>query len=330
MKQVVTVAVTGAAGQIAYSLLPLIASGAMLGEGQAIALRLLDLPAAEESLRGVAMELEDCAFALLKDVQIGSDPLKLFDGVDVAMLVGAKPRGPGMERKELLEANARIFIEQGRALAKVASRKVTVLVVGNPCNTNCLLARSAAEAVGGLDLDRFYAMTRLDQNRARSMLAVRSALPLAQVEKVSIWGNHSSTQVVDFEHALLDGKPVSQKLPRSWLEGEFVKAVQQRGAKVIAARGKSSAASAAQAAMETVRELMQGNKKEWLSVGQWSKGNSYGIAEDLIFSFPSIALGEGKIERVDGLALTAWLREALSCSEKELLEERQIAMRLLK
>lgn len=325
----VTVVVTGAAGQIAYSLLPLIASGAMLGEKQTLSLRLLDLPAAEEQLRGVAMELEDCAFPLLKEVRLGSDPLKMFEGADVAMLVGARPRGPGMERKELLEANAKIFIEQGRALAKVASKEVTALVVGNPCNTNCLLARSAAEAVGGLDLSRFYAMTRLDQNRARSMLAAKAALSLGQVERVSIWGNHSSTQVVDFEHVLLGGKPAADLLPRSWLEGEFVQAVQQRGAKVIAARGKSSAASAAQAAMETVRALMLGDKKEWLSVGQLSDGNSYGISEGLIFSFPSVACGAGRVERVEGLALTPWLREALATSEKELLEERQIAMRLL-
>ena len=248
------IAVTGAGGQIAYSVLFRIATGEMLGHDQPIALHLLEVPEALGSLKGVMMELEDCAYPLLKEVKIGSDPYQIFEGVNYALLIGSKPRGPGMERKDLLSDNGKIFIEQGKALNASAASDILVFVVGNPCNTNCLIAMHHAPKI---PKERFFAMMRLDQNRAKSMLAAKAKVPVTDVSNVVVWGNHSSTQVPDFLNAKIRGKPALDLIKdRKWCEEEFIPSVQKRGAAVIAARGKSSAASAANAAIDSIRSLI--------------------------------------------------------------------------
>lgn len=322
------VAVTGGAGQIAYSLLFRIASGELLGSDQPLALHILEVPEALAALRGVVMELEDCAFPLLQEVKIGSSPQEVFAGVNYVFLVGAKPRGPGMERKDLLLENGKIFVEQGRALNASAAKDAIVLVVGNPCNTNCLIALKNAP---NLDPSRFFAMTMLDENRAVSKLAKKAGAPVSAVEQVTIWGNHSSTQVPDFIHAKIGSKPLLEVIgDRSWLEGGFILEVQKRGAEVIAARGKSSAASAAHAALKTMRSLIFPTPQEsWFSCAFLSNGNPYKIADDLVFSFPSRSLGEGRVKIVPGLELDNFLQEKLDLTQKELMEEKKLIAELL-
>lgn len=319
------VAVTGGAGQIAYSLLFRIAHGDLLGADQPIALHILEIPEALKSLEGVVMELEDCAFPLLKEVRFGSKASEIFKDINYALLVGAKPRGPGMERAELLSENGKIFIEQGRALNDSAADDVKVLVVGNPCNTNCLIALSNAPRI---PRKNFHAMMRLDQNRAQAQLARKSGVGVDEVSQVAIWGNHSTTQVPAYQHAKIKGKSAQEVITEAkWFNEVLVPTVQKRGAEVIAARGKSSAASAANAAIEQIRELLRPTPPgHWFSSAVWSNGNPYGIEENLIFSFPCRSKGDGDYEIVPNLPIDAELREKLKASETELIQERSLVM----
>lgn len=322
------IAVTGAGGQIAYSILFRIAKGELLGPNQPIALHLLEVAEGVAFLKGLQMELEDCAFPLLKEVVLGSDPNVVFQGIDYAFLIGAKPRGPGMERKDLLFENGKIFVGQGKALNKSASRDVKVLVVGNPCNTNCLIAMHNAP---DLSPKQFFAMTRLDQNRAAAQLAMKAGVPVDQVKKMAIWGNHSSTQVPDFEHALIHGKPVADVISdRKWLQNEFFSIVQKRGAEVISARGKSSAASAANAAIDAMRSIIHTTpENDWHSSAVLAEKNPYGIDGRIVFSFPCRSNGKGDWEIVSGLHFTPFLQEKIHLTQKELLEEREMVAHLL-
>lgn len=322
------IAVTGGAGQIAYSLLFRIANGDFLGPNQPVALHLLDLPQFEGALKGVQMELDDCVFPLLKEVIIGSQAEEVFGGVHYAFLVGAKPRGPGMERKDLLADNGKIFVEQGKALNSAASKDVRVLVVGNPCNTNCLIAMHHAP-----DLPRtsFHAMTRLDQNRGVFQLAKKANVHTTEVTHMTIWGNHSSTQVPDFVNAKIHGTLAPKLLERKWLETEFVSTIQKRGAEVIAARGKSSAASAANAAVGALKSITEPTPHgQWFSSAVYSENNPYGIDEDLVFSFPCRSKGQGDFEIVKGLEIDSFLKEKIAITQKELMEERDLVRGLLK
>ncbi len=322
------VVVSGAGGQIAYSLIFRIANGELLGPNQKISLHLLDVPEAVESLKGLVMELDDCTFPQLKEVHIGSNAAKMFDGADYVFLVGSKPRGPGMERKDLLADNGKIFVEQGKALNQSASKDVRVLVVGNPCNTNCLIAKSHAPKI---DPRQFFSMTRLDQNRAVFQLAHRAGCSIEEVSNVVVWGNHSSTQVPDFENGKIRGKPVPQVITdRKWLEDEFIPLIQKRGAQVIAARGKSSAASAANAALGAMRSIIEPTyHDDWFSMGVWADKNPYGIDEALIFSFPCRSNGKGDIEIVKGLHISSFLEKKIALTHKELMEERAMVAHLL-
>lgn len=317
------VAITGGAGQIAYSLLFRIAHGDMLGYDQPVSLHILELPEALKPLEGVKMELDDCAFPLLKEIHIGSDPFKIFEGVDYALLVGAKPRGPGMERSDLLKENSKIFIEQGKALNDSASKNVKVLVVGNPCNTNALIAMRHAP---NIPKTNFHAMTRLDQNRANYQLAAKAGVSITDLTNLIIWGNHSSTQVPDFTHARIKGKPATDVIKdRKWLEGEFISTIQKRGAAVIASRGKSSAASAANAAIEAMKAILIPTPKgQWFSSGVYTGGSGYPIDQDLFFSLPCRSNGEGDYEVVQGLEWDSFIQEKIKLSEKELQEERDL------
>jgi len=317
----IRVAVTGAAGQIGYSLLFRIASGEMLGKSQPVILQMLEIPdeKAQKALKGVMMELDDCAFPLLHRMIPTSDPMVAFKDVEIALLVGARPRGPGMERKDLLEANGKIFAPQGRALDAVASRKVKVLVVGNPANTNCLIAMKNAP---GLKPTQFTAMMRLDHNRAVSQVAQKIGKPLASVRKITIWGNHSATQYPDVFQAECEGKKVWPMInDPNWLEKEFIPMVQKRGAAIIEARGLSSAASAANAAMDHVRDWIDGTRPgNWVSMGVPSDG-SYGIPEGVIYGYPVTCEG-GKYKIVKGLAISEFSRARMDATLKELREER--------
>jgi malate dehydrogenase len=317
----IRVAVTGAAGQIGYSLLFRIASGEMLGKSQPVILQLLEIPdeKAQKALRGVMMELDDCAFPLLHGMIPASDPMVAFKDVEVALLVGARPRGPGMERKDLLEANGKIFAPQGRALDAVASRKVRVLVVGNPANTNCLIAMKNAPS---LKPTQFTAMMRLDHNRAVSHLAQKIGKPLSSVRKVTIWGNHSATQYPDVFQAECEGKKIWPMInDQAWLESSFIPMVQKRGAAIIEARGLSSAASAANAAMDHVRDWIDGTRPgNWVSMGVPSDG-SYGIPEGVIYGYPVTCDG-GKYKIVKGLQISDFSRARMNATLKELQEER--------
>ena len=317
------IAITGGAGQIAYSLLFRIANGDFLGPDQPVALHLLDLPVGEEALKGVKMELDDCVFPLLKEIQIGSQAEEMFGGVHYAFLVGSKPRGPGMERKDLLADNGKIFVEQGKALSQAANKDVRVLVVGNPCNTNCLIAMHHAP---NIPRTHFHAMTRLDQNRAVFQLAQKAGVGIEEVTHVTIWGNHSATQVPDFVNAKIQGHPVSKLFhDRKWLENEVNPSIYKRGAPVIAARGKSSAASAANAAVGALKSITVPTRSgEWFSSGVYSKGNPYGIDEDLVFSFPCRSKGQGDFEIVKGLNVDSFLKEKIAMTQKELMEERDL------
>lgn len=324
-KNVIKVAVTGGAGQIAYSLLFRIASGEMLGLDQPVELHILEVPEALTFLEGVKMELEDCAFPLVKNIIIGSDPKVVFEGIDFALLVGAKPRGPGMERGDLLKENGKIFIEQGKALNEVANKNVKVLVVGNPCNTNALIAMTYAPTI---PRKNFFAMTRLDQNRATAQLAQKSNTDVTSISNMIIWGNHSSTQVPDFYNAKIGGKSVESIIhDKSWLLNEFIPNVQKRGAAIIAARGKSSAASAANAAIDTIKSLITPTKPgESYSIALCSDENPYNIESNLIYSFPCKTNGNGEIEIVKNISLNEDLKLKLKASEKELIEERELAI----
>lgn len=319
------IAITGGAGQIAYQLLIRIAAGEMLGGDQPIALHILELPEVMKALEGVAMELDDCAFPLLKEMHIGSDARQIFRDVDYAMLVGSKPRSAGMERGDLLNENGRIFIEQGKALEQSASENVKVLVVGNPANTNCLIAMNNAPRISRKN---FHSMMRLDQNRAVSQLAKKANVDLTAVTSLVVWGNHSATQVPDFFNARIKGLPVTEVIrDLDWLQGEFISSVQKRGAAIIAARGKSSAASAASAAIDAIKALhIPTPAGEWFSSGVCSDGNPYGIENNLIFSFPCRSKGDGNYEIVPGLQWNDFLREKIKQTESELLEERSLVM----
>ena len=317
----IRVAVTGAAGQIGYSLLFRIASGEMLGKNQPVILQLLEIPdeKVQKALKGVMMEIDDCAFPLLHGMSAASDPMVAFKDAEVALLVGARPRGPGMERKDLLEANGRIFAPQGKALDAVASRKVRVLVVGNPANTNCLIAMKNAP---GLKPTQFTAMMRLDHNRAVSQVAQKIGKPLSSVRKVTVWGNHSATQYPDLSQAECEGKKVWPMInDQDWLEKTFIPTVQKRGAAIIEARGLSSAASAANAAMDHVRDWIGGTRAgSWVSMGIPSDG-SYGIPEGVIYGYP-VTCENGKYKIVKGLEISDFGRARMNATLKELHEER--------
>jgi malate dehydrogenase len=325
MKAPVRVAVTGAAGQIGYSLLFRIAAGDMLGKDQPVILQLLEITPALEALNGVVMELEDCAFPLLAGITTSDQAEEAFKDVDYALLVGARPRGPGMERKDLLEANAAIFSAQGKALNAVASRGVKVLVVGNPANTNALIAQRNAP---DLDPSRFTAMTRLDHNRALAQLANKTGSHSTDIKQMIIWGNHSATQYPDIFQATVKGKPASELVDQAWLEQDFIPVVQQRGAAIIKARGQSSAASAASAAIDHMRSWALGTADgDWVSMGIHADG-SYGIADGLIYSFPCTCK-DGKYQIVQGLSINDFSRERMQVTETELMEERDAVKHLL-
>ena len=324
MKQPVRVAVTGAAGQISYSLLFRIASGQMLGADQPIILQLLEIPPAMEALSGVVMEIDDCAFSLVQEIIATDDPNVAFKDVDYALLVGSRPRGPGMERKDLLEANAQIFSVQGKSLNDHASRDVKVLVVGNPANTNSLIAQRNAP---DLDPRQFTAMTRLDHNRAVTQLAKKTGKHVTDVKGLAIWGNHSATQYPDISHATVDGTAASTLVDQAWLEETFIPTVQQRGAAIIKARGLSSAASAANAASEHMRDWVLGSDGETVSMAVYSDG-SYGIAEGLIYSFPCTC-ADGDWSIIQGLDVNEFSRGKMTDTETELAEERDAVKSLL-
>ena len=328
MKSPVRVAVTGAAGQIGYSLLPRIASGDMLGDDQPVILQLLELPLdkAQAALKGVMMELEDCAFPLLAGMSGTSDPNVAFRDVDIAMLVGARPRGPGMERKDLLLENAKIFIEQGKALDKAASRDVRVLVVGNPANTNAYIAMKSAPS---LPSRHFTAMLRLDHNRALSQLAAKSGKPVGAIEKLIVWGNHSPTMYPDYRFATVDGQSLRQLIDdENWNRTVFLPTVGKRGAAVIEARGVASAESTANAAVDHVRDWTLGSNGEWVTMGVPSDG-SYGIPQDIVYGVPVIAQ-DGEYTRVEGLPIDAFSREKMDATLKELEDERAGVASLLR
>ncbi|MEJ2633609.1 MAG: malate dehydrogenase [Acidihalobacter sp.] len=318
MKAPVRVAVTGAAGQIGYALLFRIAAGDMLGKDQPVILHLLEITPALDALKGVVMELNDCAFPLLHDVVATDDLNVAFKDVDYALLVGARPRGPGMERKDLLEANGAIFGPQGKALNDHAKRDVKVLVVGNPANTNSLIAQQNAPDLGP---KCFTAMVRLDHNRALSQLAEKTGKHSTDVKKMIIWGNHSSTQYPDIYHATVDGKPATELVDQGWYESEFIPTVQQRGAAIIKARGASSAASAASAAIDHMRTWALGTDEgDWVSMGIPSDG-SYGIEPGIIYGYP-VTCKDGKYEIVQGLEINEFSRARMDATAQELREER--------
>jgi malate dehydrogenase len=319
-KKPVRVAVTGAAGQIGYALLFRIASGEMLGKDQPVILQLLEIPdeKAQNALKGVMMELEDCAFPLLAGMQAHSDPKTAFKDTDYALLVGARPRGPGMERKDLLLANAQIFSAQGKAMNEVADRNIRVLVVGNPANTNALIARANAP---DLNPRNFTAMTRLDHNRGLSQLAEKTGAHTTDIRRFTIWGNHSSTQYPDISHATIGGKPAKSVLDQKWIEQSFIPVVQQRGAAIIKARGASSAASAAAAAIDHVHTWVKGTPDgDWVSMAVPSDG-SYGIREGVVYSFP-VTTKNGDYSIVQNLAVDDFSRGRMDASDAELREER--------
>lgn len=318
--QPVKVAVTGAAGQIGYAILFRIASGQMLGGDQRVSLSLLEIPAAVKAAEGTAMELDDCAFPLLAGIEIGDDPAKAFDGVNVALLIGARPRTKGMERSDLLEANGGIFRPQGQALNSVAADDVRVLVVGNPANTNALIAMHNAPDI---PRERFTAMTRLDHNRAIAQLSAKSGVAVGEITNVTIWGNHSATQYPDIFHARLAGANAAERInDQDWLERDFIPTVQKRGAAIIEARGASSAASAANAAIDHVHDWLHGTPSgDWVSMAVPADG-SYGLREGVISSFPVTTSG-GAYEIVQGLELSDFSRARIEASVAELHEERE-------
>jgi len=326
-KPAVRVAVTGAAGQIGYALLFRIASGEMLGKDQPVILQLLEIPdeKAQKALKGVIMELDDCAFPLLQEVTAHGDPLTAFKDADIALLVGARPRGPGMERKDLLTVNAQIFTAQGKALNAVASRNVKVLVVGNPANTNAYIAQQSAP---DLPAENFTAMLRLDHNRALSQLAARTGKPVASIKKLVVWGNHSPTMYPDYRFASIDGQDAKTLVnDEKWNRETFLPTVGKRGAAIIEARGLSSAASAANAAIDHIRDWVLGSNGEWVTMGVPSDG-SYGIPEGIIYGVP-VTTENGKYTRIKDLEIDSFSRERLDFTLNELLEERDGVKHLL-
>ena len=326
MKKPIRIAVTGAAGHIGYSLLCRIASGAMFGSNQPVILHLVEIAPALPALNGVVMELDDCAFPLLKGVVATANLDEGFRGVKWALLVGSVPRKAGMERKELLGINGKIFVGQGQAIQRNAARDVRILVVGNPCNTNCLIAMNNAREI---PRDRFFAMTRLDENRAKSQLARKAGMDVTAVSNVTIWGNHSSTQYPDFYNAKINGQPANQVITdEAWLKGEFISSVQQRGAAIIKARGASSAASAANAVVDTVRSIIKPTPAgDWHSICICSDG-SYGVEKGLISSFPLRSAGQ-KLEIVQGLPINDFSRAKIDITVNELKEEKAMVGELL-
>lgn len=323
MARPLRIAVTGAAGQIGYALVFRIASGDMLGPEQPVILQLLEIPPAMDALGGVVMEIDDCAFPLLHGIVASDDPNVAFKDADIAILVGSRPRGPGMERSDLLSANAAIFSVQGKALDEHAARDAKVLVVGNPANTNCLIAQRNAP---NLNARNFTAMTRLDHNRALAQLAAKTNAPVADIAGLAIWGNHSPTMYPDLHHATIAGQPALQQVDMAWVEGDFMPTVQKRGAAIIDARGASSAASAANAAIDHVRDWVRGSAGV-VSMGVVSDG-SYGIAEGLIFSYPVVCSG-GDWRIQQGLEVNAFSRSKLDVTAAELVEERDEVAALL-
>jgi len=324
-KTPVKVTVTGAAGQIGYSLLFRIASGALLGPDTPVELRLLEIAPALKSLEGVVMELDDCAFSTLAGVEIGDDANKIFDGVNLALLIGARPRGPGMERGDLLEANGAIFTAQGKALNDNAADDIRIGVTGNPANTNALIAMTNAPDISN---DRFSALTRLDHNRAISQLAAKTGASVADIKKMTIWGNHSATQYPDIFHAEVAGKNAAEAIgDQAWIENDFIPTVAKRGAAIIEARGSSSAASAASATIDAARDWLKGSPEgNWLSMAVVSDG-SYGVPEGLISSFP-VTTRNGDWEIVQGLEINDFSRSRIDASAAELAEERDAVSKL--
>jgi malate dehydrogenase len=325
MKTPVRVAITGAAGQISYSLIFRVAAGDMLGMDQPVILQLLEIPPAMKALEGVVMELNDCAFPLVAGIVATDDPNLAFKDVDFALLVGSRPRGPGMERSDLLKANGAIFTVQGKALNDHASRNVKVLVVGNPANTNALIAMKNAP---DLNPRNFTSMMRLDHNRAMSQIATKTGSHSSQVEKMVVWGNHSSTQFPDISYATLEGTAVKDKVDNEWYVQYFIPTVQQRGAAIIKARGASSAASAASAAIDHMRDWTLGSNGRWVSMGVFSGGNSYGINEELMYAFP-ITCENGEWKEVKGLPVSDFARKMMTATEQELLSEKEAIADLL-
>jgi malate dehydrogenase len=324
----VRVAITGAAGQIGYALVFRIASGQMFGPDTEVTLQLLELEPALPALEGVAMELDDCAFGLLRGIVRTADADEAFEGADWALLVGAVPRKAGMERKDLLTINGGIFTAQGRAIAAHAADDVRVLVVGNPCNTNCLIASANAPRI---PRDRWFAMTMLDENRARSQLAQKAGVAVSKVRDLAVWGNHSATQFPDFAHATIAGRPAGEAIAdEAWLKGEFLTTVQQRGAAIIKARGASSAASAANAVIETVRNIDQPTG-EIFSAAVPSPGGppGYDVPEGIVFGYPLRATERGRVEIVQGFEHDDWAASKIQATLDELLEEREAVRELI-
>lgn len=318
MKEPVRVAITGAAGQISYSIIFRIASGSMLGPDQPVIIQLLEIPPAMDALKGVVMELQDCAFPLVSGIVATDDANEAFKDTDYAILVGAKPRGPGMERSDLLTANAKIFSAQGKALSDNANPNVKVLVVGNPANTNALITLKNAP---NLNPKNVTAMMRLDHNRSLSQIAEKTNTHTTKIEKMVVWGNHSATQYPDISYATIEGKPVKEIVDDEWNKNEFIPVVQQRGAAIIKARGASSAASAASAAVDHMRDWAMGSNGQWVSMGVYCAGNSYGIDEDLMYALPIIC-ENGEWKEVTGLEISDFSRERMKATEEELKSER--------
>lgn len=326
MKRVV---VTGASGHIAYSFLFRAAHGDLFKKSELIELYLCDIPGTERVLEGIAMELEDCAFPLLKGIKTGSNLYQMFEGVDLALLIGAKPRTAGMERSDLLLDNGKIFIEQGRALNEAASKDVKVIVVGNPCNTNCLIAMNHAP---NISRKNFHAMMRLDQNRAVAQLAKKAQVGVSEITQMTIWGNHSTTQVPDFVQAKIHKQPVLEIIQeREWLQREFIENIQKRGSYIIEARGKSSVASAANALVDAIKSLYTPTPADdWFTTAVCSDENPYGIEKNLIFGFPCCSRGDGNYEIVSNVPLDFFVKEKIAISQGELISERDCVQSYLK
>jgi len=327
MAGTVRVAVTGAAGQVAYAMLGRLASGEVFGPDTQVILHLLEITPALPALEGVAMEIDDCSFSTLKDIVITDNAEKAFDGCNYALLVGSFPRKAGMERKELLDINGKIFVGQGKALAAKAAADVRILVVGNPCNTNCLVARSNGRSIPA---ERWTAMTRLDHNRARTALAKKAGVTNSDVTQMTIWGNHSNTQFPDFSNAKINGKPAEQIITdRKWLEETFVSTIQTRGAAVIKARGMSSAMSAANGALDHVKSMIRGTPaNDWVSMAVVSQGE-YGVPKDMVFGYPCTTDGKGNYKVVEGLKFDAFGQAKFQTTLQELLEEKDAVKDLI-
>jgi malate dehydrogenase len=329
VKAPIRVAVTGGAGQIGYSLLFRLVNGEAFGPDQPVILHILEVPEAVDALRGVVMELEDCAYPLLQNIIATSDEKVAFKDVNWAVLVGGKPRGKGMERADVIKDNAPIFVTQGRAINDLAASDVRILVVANPCNTNALIAQQSAPDVPA---NRWMAMTRLDQNRAAAQLSLKAGIPVTEIKRLAIWGNHSPTMYPDFEHALINGKPLTQTIQdRAWLENDFMKTIQQRGKAVIDLRGKSSAASAANAVVGHLRTMQTPTPEgDSFSAGILSTGNPYGVPEGLVYSFPLRMKMDGSYEMITEFNLSDYAKSKLQITTNELLEEREAVADLLK